>query len=64
MQSILKGYIKNVDQPILDFFPEMRPSADWTQILLDLPMAEAPGRRFENCNGASVLLSAIIQNAK
>lgn len=98
-----KGFIKNIDQPILDFFPEitpanlsadkqaitiehllmmapglqcrdsyrykwrgiyeMRQSADWTQFMLDLPMAEAPGTRFEYCNGASFLLSAIIQKA-
>jgi hypothetical protein len=31
--------------------------------MLDLPMAEAPGTRFEYCNGASFLLSAIIQKA-
>ena len=95
------GIIKNVDQPILDFFPEispaklnadkraitiehilmmapglecrdsvrydwrgiheMRQSEDWIQFMLDLPMAEAPGTRFEYCNGASFLLSAIIQ---
>ena len=41
----------------------MRRSADWTQFMLDLPMAEAPGTRFEYCNGASFLLSAISQKA-
>ena len=41
----------------------MRQSADWTKFMLDLPMAEAPGTRFEYCNGASFLLSAIIQKA-
>jgi CubicO group peptidase (beta-lactamase class C family) len=101
--AVDKGFIKKVDQPILDFFPEitpakfnadkraitiehllmmapglqcrdssrygwrglseMRQSADWTQFMLDLPMAEAPGTRFEYCNGASFLLSAIIQKA-
>ena len=101
--AVDKGFIKNIDQPILDFFPEitpanlnadkraitiehllmmapglqcrdsyrydwrgifeMRQSADWTQFMLDLPMAEAPGTRFEYCNGASFLLSAIIQKA-
>ena len=30
---------------------EMRRSADWTQFMLDLPMAEAPGTRFEYCKG-------------
>ena len=42
---------------------EMRRSADWVQFMLGLPMAEPPGTRFENCNGASFLLSAIIQKA-
>jgi len=39
---------------------EMRASSDWVQHMLDLPMAEAPGTRFEYCNGASFLLSAIL----
>ena len=100
--AIDKGYIKNVDQPITDFFPnkeianlddlkksitledllmmasglkcrdsyiyrweglfEMRNSTDWAQYVLDLPMSEAPGERFEYCNGVSYLLSVIIQN--
>lgn len=99
--AIDKGYIEDVDQLILDFFPErtvanldpnkekmtlehvltmttgltcqdsylyrwqgldeMRQSQDWIQFMLDLPMSEAPGTRFEYCNGASFLLSAIIQ---
>jgi CubicO group peptidase (beta-lactamase class C family)/dienelactone hydrolase len=42
---------------------EMRDSDDWVQFMLDLPMAEAPGSRFEYCNGGSFLLSAIIQEA-
>jgi CubicO group peptidase (beta-lactamase class C family) len=40
---------------------QMRQSEDWVQFMLDLPMAEAPGTRFEYCNGASFLLSAILQ---
>ena len=100
--AIDKGYIKNVDQPITDFFPkkeitnlndlkksitlkdllmmasglrcrdsylyrwlgltEMRNSNDWAQYVLDLPMAETPGEKFEYCNGVSYLLSVIIQN--
>jgi CubicO group peptidase (beta-lactamase class C family) len=40
---------------------QMRQSDDWVQFMLDLPMAEPPGTRFEYCNGASLLLSAIIQ---
>ena len=38
----------------------MRASDDWVQFMLDLPIAETPGRKFEYCNGASFLLSAII----
>ncbi len=40
---------------------QMRESDDWVQFMLDLPMVEAPGTRFEYCNGASYLLSAIIK---
>jgi len=40
---------------------EMEQSGDWVQFMLDLPMAEVPGSRFEYCNGGSFLLSAIIQ---
>ena len=40
---------------------EMRQSNDWVQFVLDIPMAEEPGTRFEYCNSASFLLSAIIQ---
>ncbi len=42
---------------------EMRASADWGQYVLDLPMVETPGERFEYCNGVSYLLSVIIQSA-
>jgi CubicO group peptidase (beta-lactamase class C family) len=42
---------------------EMRASDDWAQYVLDLPMAEPPGSRFEYCNGASYLLAAILQQA-
>lgn len=42
---------------------EMRNSSDWAQYVLDLPMSEAPGQKFEYCNGVSYLLSVIIQNA-
>jgi len=40
---------------------EMRRSSDWAQYVLDLPMTEAPGDRFEYCSGATYLLSAILQ---
>jgi CubicO group peptidase (beta-lactamase class C family) len=42
---------------------QMRGSDDWVQFILDLPMVAAPGTRFEYCNGASFLLSAIIQES-
>ena len=85
--AIDKGYIKNINQPITDFFPDkafsnaddlkksitlenmlmmvsglkcrdsyryrslglfkMINSNDWAQYVLDLPMAEAPGDKFE-----------------
>ena len=41
---------------------EMRNSTDWAEYVLALPMAEAPGEKFEYCNGVSYLLSVIIQN--
>ena len=34
---------------------------DWVQYILDIPMEEYPGTRFEYCNSASFLLSAIFQ---
>jgi CubicO group peptidase (beta-lactamase class C family) len=40
---------------------QMLASEDWVQHMLDLPMIEEPGTRFEYCNGASFLLSAIVQ---
>lgn len=40
---------------------KMIESEDWVQFVLDLPMAEKSGTRFEYCNGATFLLSAIIQ---
>ena len=98
-----KGYIKSVNRPVLEFFPEktianlneqkrsialehlltmtsgldtkdsylykwvgmgeMMRSEDWAQYVLDLPMAQAPGKHFEYSNGVSYLLSAIIQKA-
>ena len=42
---------------------EMRNSPDWVQYVLDLPMAENPGDKFEYCNGVSHALSAIIQKS-
>lgn len=40
---------------------EMWRSKNWAQYVLDLPMIEAPGDRFEYCSGATYLLSAILQ---
>ncbi len=99
--TIDKGYIQNVQQPLLAFFPDIAPvsmaggkdritlenvltmttgldcrdsyrhrwqglkqmmrSDNWTRHMLDLPMVEPPGSRFVYCNGASYLLSAIVQ---
>jgi CubicO group peptidase (beta-lactamase class C family) len=39
----------------------MQASDDWVQFVLDLPMEGEPGVNFEYCNGASLLLSAILQ---
>ena len=41
-------------------YMKMRHSKDWTQFVLDLPMEAVPGEKFEYCNGASFLLSAIL----
>ena len=99
--AIDKGYIKSIDQPVIEFFPDkpfanmddnkramtlkhllmmapgvncrdsykdrwvglwkMKQSDDWVQYFLDLPMSEAPGEKYEYCNGASFTLGAIIQ---
>ena len=42
-------------------WPRMRQSEDWVQYMIDLPLPEPPGTRFEYCNGASFLLTAIIE---
>jgi CubicO group peptidase (beta-lactamase class C family) len=44
-----------------DTWPEMRQSGDWVQFVLDRSMAEEPGTRWNYNDGASHLLSAIIQ---
>lgn len=38
-------------------------SPDWVQHVLDLPIAEPPGIRFNYCTGCSHLLTAIIEQA-
>ena len=45
----------------IDFTRQMVQTNDWVGFMLDLPMAKPPGTRLEYCNGASFLLSAIIQ---
>ena len=42
---------------------EMMASSDWAQYVLNLQMIEPPGHVFEYCNGATYLLSAILQKA-
>ena len=38
-------------------------SANWLDYVLDLPMAESPGSRFNYCSGCSHLLSEIVQQS-
>jgi CubicO group peptidase (beta-lactamase class C family) len=45
-----------------DGLTRMQARRDWVKYMIDLPMSEKPGTKFEYCNGASFLLSAIIQN--
>ena len=45
-----------------DGLTRMQARRDWVKYMIDLPMSEKPGTHFEYCNGASFLLSAIIQN--
>jgi len=101
--AVDKGYIKSLQQPVLEIFPEkqfanldedkkaitlknlltmtaglktqdsylyrwkglneMTQKKDWVQYVLDQPMAEKPGTRFEYSNCVTFLLSAIIQKA-
>ncbi len=39
----------------------MRDSADWAKYVLERPMAQMPGQRFNYCSGGSHLLAVIIQ---
>ena len=45
-----------------DGLTRMRKHRDWVKYMIDLPMSEKPGTHFEYCNGASFLLSAMLQN--
>ena len=38
-------------------------SRDWMQYVLDLPMREQPGERFNYCSGCSHLLGGVVQSA-
>ena len=40
---------------------KIRMSRDWVQYMLDLPVTNAPGTKFDYSNGVSFLLSAILQ---
>lgn len=40
---------------------EMRNKSDWVKHMIDLPMIEPLGSTFEYCNGATFLLSAVLQ---
>jgi CubicO group peptidase (beta-lactamase class C family) len=42
---------------------QMQHSPDWTQFMLDPPMAADPGSRFEYCSGGMHLLSGIVSQA-
>lgn len=48
------------DGPLTSYI-DMGRSADWTQFVLDQPMAQAPGAGFNYNSGNSQLLSAILQ---
>ena len=96
--AIDKGYIADVSQPVLGFFPDRRfektdarkkamtledlltmssglawvegdatyrqmyvTERDWVKFVLGLPMAAAPGKKFNYSSGNTHILSAIIQ---
>ncbi len=42
-------------------YAEMYRSADWVQYVLDKPLVDRPGTRFNYCSGCSHVLSAIVQ---
>jgi CubicO group peptidase (beta-lactamase class C family) len=45
----------------LNSLTDLSRSKDWVQQIIDLHMDEEPGDQFAYCNGAAVLLSAILQ---
>lgn len=46
-----------------DDLGSMHQSPEWTDFMLDLPVVETPGARFNYCTGCSHLLSAILSKA-
>jgi CubicO group peptidase (beta-lactamase class C family) len=40
---------------------QMTSNRDWTAYILDLPMADAPGQKFNYCSGCTHLLSVILE---
>lgn len=42
---------------------EMKRKGDWVKHMIDLPMIAEPGSTFEYCNGATFLLSAVLQKS-
>ena len=42
-------------------YEAMYRSADWVKYVLDMPLADRPGTRFNYCSGCSHVLSAIVQ---
>ncbi len=42
---------------------EMMQSSDWVRFMLDLPMREEPGTRYEYCSSGMHLLSAVVARA-
>jgi CubicO group peptidase (beta-lactamase class C family) len=47
-------------QEVEGAFESMRESPDWTQYILDMPMAESPGTRWNYCSICSHLFSGIL----
>ena len=44
-------------------YRQMYTSANWVQMVMDLPMAAEPGKTFLYCSGCSHILSAVVQEA-
>jgi CubicO group peptidase (beta-lactamase class C family) len=49
-------------QPEDPYYRAMQDSPDWIQFLLDLPVTDPPGSRWNYCAGCSHILTAILQN--